>query len=127
MTSLSAKMFELFLKVFRAKSRSNIIFSNSSRIKKGFVPKKIQSLFKVEIQNVNSKVVATIESKQKVTDTHVIFIHGGAYVVKVTPFHWTTAKSIVNKIFCRMFIVDYPLTPENNYKDTFEMMSVSNT
>jgi len=123
MTSFKAKMFSFSLKIFRAKKRSNKIFSYPTRTEKGFVPKKIQSLFNVDIQNVNSKVVATIESKQKVTDTHVIFIHGGAYAVEITPLHWSTVKSIVNKIFCRMTVVDYPLTPENNYKETFEMMS----
>lgn len=123
MTSFRARMFRFSLKVFRAKYKCRKLFINPSRTKKDFVPKKIQNLFNVEVQNVNSKVVATIESKQMVTNTHVIFLHGGAYVLEITPFHWRTAINIVNKIFCRMSLIDYPLAPENNYVDTFEMIS----
>ncbi|MFK7922491.1 MAG: alpha/beta hydrolase fold domain-containing protein, partial [Bacteroidia bacterium] len=82
------------------------------RSKKAFLPQKIEQSYLSKSQTCNGKAFATFESKEKVSQDHIIFLHGGAYIFEASTGHWDLAKKIVDKSFCRMTLVDYPLAPE---------------
>ena len=114
------------LKAFNFKKRvEKRVYDQISRSKKGFVPQSIKRSYLLSLQTYYAKGIATFESKEKATKNHIIFFHGGAYIFEADPLHWRLAKKIVNKSFCRMTLIDYPLVPEHNYKDTFKMVSGS--
>ncbi len=92
------------------------------RSNKEFVPKFIKSNYLTKIQSIHSKEIATFEKKENAAKNHIVFFHGGAYIFEISFSHWILAKKIVEKCSCRMTIVDYPLAPEHNYKDTFDMV-----
>jgi acetyl esterase/lipase len=90
---------------------------------KSFVPHSIKRTYLLKIQTIHAKEIATFERKEKVTKNHVIFFHGGAYIFEAAPNHWKLAEKIVKKSFCRMTLIDYPLAPGHDYKETFRMVS----
>ncbi|MEM6343245.1 MAG: alpha/beta hydrolase [Bacteroidota bacterium] len=93
------------------------------RSQKAFLPEAILKAYQAQSQEVAGKAVATFASKQQVSQTHVIFLHGGAYVFEAVGGHWDIAKMLVEKAHCRMTLIDYPLAPESTYKDTFAMVA----
>lgn len=40
----------------------------------------------------------------------------------ITPFHWRMVEYLVKKTGATFIVPDYPLLPESNYRQTFEMM-----
>ena len=112
------------LKVFNFKKIvEKRAYKQISRSQKGFVPQSIKRSYVINLQTFNAKEIATFEKKEKVTKNHIIFFHGGAYIFEATPHHWRLAEKIVKKSFCRMTLVDYPLAPEHDYKETFKIVS----
>lgn len=124
--SLQSKIFTWIFKLFsfglKVEKRAQ---EDIARSKKGFVPRGIKRRYLINFQTLNERGIATFESKEKVTENHIIFFHGGAYIFEAAPFHWRLAERIVKKCFCRMTLVDYPLAPEHNYKETFKFVSTA--
>ena len=63
-----------------------------ARSGKGFVPRHIQRNYSVHIRIFNGRSIATFESKEKVSDTHLIFFHGGAYIFEAASAHRKLAR-----------------------------------
>ena len=124
--SLQSKIFFWILKVINFKK---IIEKRSSKEllsrKKGFVSQRIKRSYLLNIQSFNDKQIATFESKGKVSKNHILFFHGGAYIFEASVWHWRLAEKIVKNSHCRMTLIDYPLAPEHNYKETFTLISGS--
>jgi len=125
MTSFGAKIFTLALKIRKIKKRILGVDPNPPRSKKGFVPSNITNKYKTDILTVNNKTIVTFERKDKANQTHLIYCHGGSYIYEIDPFQWKFAEKIIKKNSCKMTVIDYPLAPEHNYKDTFEMLDKS--
>jgi acetyl esterase/lipase len=64
----------------------------------------------------------TFAPQQARSTTHLVYLHGGAYVWQGTWFHWKFVKTIARKIGCRATCVDYPKAPEHSYIQTFKML-----
>ena len=92
---------------------------------KEFVPADIKKRYHYAIRAVRNKTVLTFENKQKVTNTHVVFLHGGAYIFGAATGHWSFLKEIVNRSYCRITAIDYPLAPEFTYRETIDMVENS--
>lgn len=92
---------------------------NLARSAKGFVPARIKKGGNVVIRKVHGKEIATLGHTAK---DHIVFFHGGAYVFQAAPYHWQLAKKIMDRHLCKVTLVDYPLAPEHNYRDTFQMV-----
>jgi monoterpene epsilon-lactone hydrolase len=124
--SYQSKLIAYMLKMLNFKKRIEEKVNKAlPRSKKGFVPQRIKRSYLTNIQTSHSKQLATFESKEHVSKNHIIFFHGGLYLFEATPNHWRLAEKIVKKSFCRMTLIDYPLAPEHNYKDTFKQVSSS--
>ncbi len=96
-----------------------------SRTTKDFVPKWILNSCKTRTQIVDSKSLATIENRNDNPRFHIVFFHGGSFVFEMLMPHWFLLKKFLSKLSCRISVVDYPLAPEHNYKDTFAMVGKS--
>jgi monoterpene epsilon-lactone hydrolase len=121
--SIQSKILSKVLKLINFKKIVEMkAFKLQKRSKKIFVPKSIQRKYLTHIERIDTKVIATINYKDNVTNNHLLFLHGGAYIFDISSNHWKLVSNIVDKTYCRMTIIDYPLAPENNYKHTFKML-----
>ena len=69
--------------------------------------------------------VFIITSKQESSkkNKYVLYLHGGAYVMEASYKHWQFLEEIVDRTNMTLILPDYPLTPKNNYKAVFEMIT----
>lgn len=125
--SFRARLISSILKLLNVKKQleKQVINNRLNKTKKEFVPKKIMQQYSVVNRTVDTKSVATFETKQGGTNTHLILLHGGAYLFEAGMIHWTFAQKIVDKINCKMTLIDYPLAPEHDYKMTYAMVQKS--
>ena len=121
--SLNSRILSRILRLLNFKKRVEKKANKKiSRTSREFVPRGIKRAFRINIRTFHSKTIATFESREKVTNKHIIFFHGGAYIFEIAPGHWRIAERIIKKSFCRMTLIDYPLAPEYSFKQTFEMV-----
>lgn len=58
--------------------------------------------------------------KEQCTNTHIYFMHGGAYTMEPVAFHMNIIRKLADCGFIVSFI-DYPLAPENSAEKTIEV------
>jgi acetyl esterase/lipase len=97
-------------------------FLNPARTNKPLVSKHIYNNFHVSEFEILSKLVVTVQPKTNVSNLHVLFFHGGAYLLEGNSMHWKIVETVVKQANCKVSYIDYPLAPENTYKNTFEMV-----
>ena len=87
------------------------------------VPRKIAHDYSIESFKLNDyqlHTMAPIDGPKR--NKHVVFLHGGAYVMQATSFHWQFLASLVDETEGRVTFVQYPLAPECNHANTLEHM-----
>lgn len=52
----------------------------------------------------------------------ILYIHGGAYVGEIAEEHWLFFNEIIKDTNATIIVPDYPLTPQYNYEDSFNMV-----
>ncbi|MDT5349289.1 MAG: hypothetical protein QOH91_2576 [Mycobacterium sp.] len=54
---------------------------------------------------------------------HVLYLHGGAYVLDLMPhFHWPAIARLANTLGRTMTVPIYPIAPEHNYREVFPFL-----
>lgn len=126
-SSFRSRFISTFLKLLNIKKQveKQVVNNKFRRSTKDFVPNAVTRNYSVVHQMINSKSVATFETKQGGTNTHLIFLHGGAYVFEAGTIHWAFAQKIVENTNCKVTMIDYPLAPEHDYKSTYKMVNKS--
>jgi acetyl esterase/lipase len=56
------------------------------------------------------------------SDKLIIYLHGGAYVEEMLPFHWLMLDKITSNVDAAFIIPDYPLAPYNDFRDCYEKL-----
>lgn len=122
---ISYKILNNFLVLFNFKKLVEKSFYNPPR-KKIKLNKYVDTYsFDFEVFKVMNNSVFTLKSKPKFTKNHIVFFHGGAYVLQGSSMHFKLIKSIAKIAKCKVSYIDYPLVPENTYHTTFEMVDLS--
>src|SRR5690606_4745637 len=67
--------------------------------------------------------VFTLSPISTPSSRHVFYIHGGAYVQNFVKQHWKFLARLVEQTHCTVTAADYPLAPQNTYRDAFDMMA----
>jgi acetyl esterase/lipase len=122
MATISAKTLTRFLAILNFKKLVELSLRNPSRTKKALVSKHLREEFQLNEFQIMDKSVVTLSSKTTISNIHILFFHGGAYMLEGTSMHWKIIKNIVVNANCKVSYIDYPLAPEYNYKTTFEMV-----
>lgn len=125
MPTISFNSIISVLKIFKFKKMVEKSFINPPRTKKLKVPKYIANTFNLTACEIMQHAVITIQPKQNCGNSHVLFFHGGAYLLEGNTMHWKIVENIALNANCRVSYIDYPLAPENTYKVTFEMVRKS--
>lgn len=71
---------------------------------------------------IQNRPVWTLTPKKKQSEKVIFFSHGGGHMNNITSFHWKMVEYLIKKTGATFIVPDYPLLPESNYRDTFEMM-----
>ncbi len=79
-------------------------------------PKFIAKKYEIDSLSVSGRNSFTIEAGDS-HQTHIVFLHGGAYRYPSTFFHWVLLDNLLKKIPCKATFVDYPLAPQHKCKD----------
>ena len=125
MISGSAKITIKVLEILNFKKMVVKSFQKPSRSKKPLIPKHLQKKFRINEFFISGKSVVTIQPHEKVENIHVVYFHGGAYLLEGSSMHWKIVQTIATKANCKVSYIDYPLAPENTYKETFDMVQQS--
>jgi len=75
---------------------------------------------RTEVFEMDGRLTSTIIPKNQISDLHIIFYHGGAYVNEPSALLAQFYPDLANNLGLRVSVVDYPLAPENTYKETHD-------
>ena len=122
MSSISAIITSNFLAIFNFKNMVEKSLQKPSRLNKPFDLSSYHKSFFVSEFQVLGKSVVTLQPKSKSSTKHVLYFHGGAYLLEGSVVHWNIIQNIAKKANCTVSYIDYPLAPESTYIDTFDMV-----
>ena len=74
-------------------------------------PKLISRKYDIDHAVIAGRNCYTMSSAYE-PDTHIVFLHGGAYRYPSTFFHWVLLDNLLTDIACEATFVDYPLAPK---------------
>ena len=66
--------------------------------------------------------VFVLTPKAEKTSKVILYIHGGAYVGEIEEEHWLFFNEIIKDTKATIIVPDYPLAPQYNYEDAFNMV-----
>ena len=75
----------------------------------------------IEEQFIDGFQMLTI-FKNNSKNKHIIFLHGGAYVMKAVKGHKTIIETMAKKYNLKVAFIDYPLAPENDIQKAHEIL-----
>lgn len=93
--------------------------------RKFYVPVVVSGRYETKTIEVMGNKCVTINPKEKKSNLHIVYYHGGAYVSQGRIVHWLLLSRLVSELGCRATYVDYPLAPENTYKNTIDMAELA--
>lgn len=125
MSSFSAKISTGFMIALNFKKLVEKSFQHPPRTKKPLVYNNLRDRYVVNEFQIMDKSVITLFPKTNISNIHILFFHGGAYLLEGSSMHWKIVEKVATKANCKVSYIDYPLAPENNYRTTFEMVQQS--
>ncbi|WP_339315319.1 alpha/beta hydrolase [Paenibacillus sp. FSL R10-2734] len=85
-------------------------------------PNKIIKKYNLLKQEITGHPYYVISNKEKAGHKHVLYLHGGGYVLNVTSLHWGFIAELVDSSDCTVTFPIYPLAPTYTHIDVFEML-----
>lgn len=76
----------------------------------------------VEKRQVAGYTVYTIRPRKEATRHHLLYLHGGGYVLSIMEPHWNLIGTLVDRLGCTVTLPFYPLAPEKNARDVWGML-----
>lgn len=85
---------------------------------------RIQARVQIALHNDGPHEVYTLRPLQAsaAQPPHLLYLHGGAYIRPITPFHWDLLADLVERTGCVATVPLYPLAPESTCEQTLEMV-----
>lgn len=83
--------------------------------------KNFDKSFITDEQFIEECQVLTVFSKES-SNKHVIFLHGGAYVMRAVRAHKNIIEKLVKKYHLKVTFIDYPLAPENTVEKAHKVV-----
>ena len=72
-------------------------------------------------QFIDGYQILTVYS-EKSCNKHIIFLHGGAYVMRAVRGHKNIIEKLVKKYYLKVTFIDYPLAPENTVEKAHKVV-----
>lgn len=67
--------------------------------------------------------VYEVEPLSGVGPMRILYLHGGAYVFEITPFHWGLIAELAERLGAHVTVPIYPLAPEHDFNAMYAMVS----
>jgi len=67
----------------------------------------------------NGRKIWTIKPKNKTSDKVILYLHGGAYILNISKFHWRFIEDILTETNATVIVPDYPLSPAAACKEVY--------
>ncbi len=85
------------------------------------IHKSLKNRCRIDEVLVQNRPVWTLTPGDK-SDRVIFFSHGGGHMNNITSHHWRMVEYLVRKTGATFIVPDYPLLPEHNYRDTYNMV-----
>jgi epsilon-lactone hydrolase len=79
--------------------------------------------FAVEVEETDGFPTYVMTPREAEPVRTVFFVHGGAFMAPIDPFHVRYAARLADALDARIVMPDYPLAPEHTWRDSFEPMT----
>lgn len=93
---------------FRVRDFSKSIISPSP-------PEHLRLRIDIGRETLDGRAVFTLSPKNRKGSKHVLYLHGGSYVINATRQHWGFLTRLVEQSGCTVIAPDYPLAPAHSY------------
>lgn len=126
MASAQSKLFNLLLRVINKKQylRKQLASGKTSVFNCPEPTSRVKKNCHIHRSQINGHNVFTITPKNRpVSNTHILYLHGGAYVQCFNRFQWAFLADLVERTGCTITAPDYPLAPAHTHKDSIEMVT----
>ena len=121
MQSIQSKIFYGVLRAVNAKKIINKTVEKVKRRNQPFFSVSERQKYQILFTSIDNKEVSTL-GKDRQGQRHVIFFHGGMYVVEANTAHKRWLVNLYENSDAKITFVDYPLAPEHTYLETIEMV-----
>lgn len=109
------------LKLARVKELASRQYKDPPRGNGVMDAKHFKSGYTIRAQEIMGKKVTTISGLSP-DGRHLLFFHGGSYVMEASVLHRRFIQILVKKYHMTVTFVDYPLAPEDTYQTTKAMV-----
>ncbi|MFA1821539.1 alpha/beta hydrolase [Virgibacillus oceani] len=122
--SLKSRGFKLLLKISRSKqfwekSGEGLMKAiEKRRMLPDKPPKKLHQKIKIKKGEMNGNYYYELQPNQENDNKPIFYVHGGAYVYRISRLHWNFLGKLVDELNCTIIVPLYPLAPEHTYKHT---------
>jgi len=125
MYNISSKLFCKTLELGNFKYWVEKSLKHPPRTTKPLFPKAYKDKFTIEEFQVMNYSVFTLVPDGIEGNRHIIYFHGGAYIFQGNIMQRKLVEYIATHSQSTISYIDYPLVPENTYRETFEMVRLS--
>lgn len=91
------------------------IYSNRELPKDAPMPAGFARKYRVEHWQAAGEPVVTLHPKSGPGEWHMLYFHGGGFVLPMFKIHWPLVAAMVDQIGCSVSVPLYPVVPENPY------------
>ncbi|WP_020612597.1 alpha/beta hydrolase [Sediminispirochaeta bajacaliforniensis] len=84
--------------------------------------KRMRKDFDVSCETRMGSDVWTIAPKQRSRSIHIIYFHGGSYIMGFHRLHWHLIGNLARSLGVSVTAPDYPLAPRSTVKDVFDLI-----
>ena len=125
MASTESKLFYFLLRLINKKKflEMQFAFGRFNFQNSREPPKAIRAACNIAKRSVNKRDVFILTPKTGISKTHILYLHGGAYVQNFVKQHWRFLSMLVESTHCTIIAPDYPLAPIYTYVDAFNMVT----
>ncbi|WP_175691750.1 alpha/beta hydrolase fold domain-containing protein [Burkholderia anthina] len=116
---MKAATLALRLRAKTLASEASTVKALASRPTDAPVPARLERVCDVERYDVDGMPVITLRPKQGPTPIHLLYLHGGAYVMPLVKPHWSIIGELIRRTGASVTVPLYALAPEHKAEETF--------
>lgn len=126
--SVQSRSFKWLLKLtkskqFWEKSGEGLINAiNKRRMLSDEPPNKLHKQLRIKKGEMNGNAYYELEPFLKTDNKPIFYVHGGAYVYRISRLHWNFLARLVKRLNCTIIVPLYPLAPEHTYQHTLSFV-----
>lgn len=124
MASIESRIIVSYFKLTKIKKSFQQAFKkgNFEKNNTNFPPKRYYSSLHINTTQINGKNSFELSPLTRATKTHILYLHGGAYVFGFNKIHWKFFAVLIKALNCTIIAPDYPLAPKFTFEDSFSML-----